>query len=292
MDQRYDRAAEDIGNIVALEHVNLRTPDQTLATLFYVSGLGLTRDPYLVTGVSNMWVNVGRSQFHLPTGGAQRFRGRVGLVLPDLDALLRRLEAVRQPLTGTQFDFTIYDGWVDVVSPWGTHIRCHQPAARFGSITLGMPYLELRVPVGVADGIARFYREILMAPTALEETNTTPAACVAAGAGQALVFRETDVPQPDYDGHHIQIYVANFSGPHAALRERGLISEESDQHQYRFVDIVDPASGAVLYKLEHEVRAMTHPLYGRRLVNRNPAQTNTSFAQGHEEWPWVAPVDP
>ena len=36
---------EDVGNIVLLEHVNVQIPDQALATLFYVMGLGLTRDP-------------------------------------------------------------------------------------------------------------------------------------------------------------------------------------------------------------------------------------------------------
>jgi hypothetical protein len=57
MEQKYDRSAEDLGNIVALEHVNVTVPDQQLATLFYVTGLGLTRDPYLMTGTKNMWVN-------------------------------------------------------------------------------------------------------------------------------------------------------------------------------------------------------------------------------------------
>jgi catechol-2,3-dioxygenase len=51
-----DRSAEDIGNIVHLEHINLTVPDQLLATRFYISALGLTRDPYLMTGVDNMWV--------------------------------------------------------------------------------------------------------------------------------------------------------------------------------------------------------------------------------------------
>ena len=255
------------------------------------AGWGLTRDPYLVTGVTNMWVNVGRSQFHLPVGEAQLLRGRVGLVIPDLDALMGRLEAVRQPLGETKFGFAARDGWVDVTSPWGNHIRCHRPDMRYGSITLGMPYVELNVPVGAADGIARFYREIFMAPATVDGTGETPAARVSVGVRQELVFRETDAPLPAYDGHHIQIYVANFSGPHAKLRDRGLITEESEQHQYRFVDIADPASGAVLYSVEHEVRAMTHPLYARRLVNRNPAQTNTAFADGHEEWPWVAPAE-
>ena len=32
---------EDVGNIVLLEHVNLQVPDQTLATIFYIVGLGV-----------------------------------------------------------------------------------------------------------------------------------------------------------------------------------------------------------------------------------------------------------
>ena len=66
--KQYDRSAEDLGNIVGLEHVNLQVEDQGLTTLFYISGLGLTRDPYLMTSIDNMWVNVGHSQFHLITG--------------------------------------------------------------------------------------------------------------------------------------------------------------------------------------------------------------------------------
>lgn len=47
MAMHYDRAREDPGNIVLLEHVDLTIPDQRLATIFYISGLGLTRDPCL-----------------------------------------------------------------------------------------------------------------------------------------------------------------------------------------------------------------------------------------------------
>src|SRR5262245_3738118 len=46
MQQTFDRAAEDLGNAIHLEHVNVTIPDQRLATLFYAAGLGLTRDPY------------------------------------------------------------------------------------------------------------------------------------------------------------------------------------------------------------------------------------------------------
>lgn len=68
MENPYDRAKEDLGNIVMLEHVNVEIPNQQLASEFYLMGLGLTRDPYLFPGTNNMWVNVGKSQFHLPTG--------------------------------------------------------------------------------------------------------------------------------------------------------------------------------------------------------------------------------
>ena len=68
---QFDRTVEDLGNIVELGHVNVTVPDQSKATAYYLMGLGLTRDPYLMAGLENMWVNVGRGQFHLPTRGAQ-----------------------------------------------------------------------------------------------------------------------------------------------------------------------------------------------------------------------------
>ena len=292
MKKPYDRVAEDLGNIVGLEHVNLGVPDQGLATMFYVTGLGLTRDPYLMTGVTNMWINVGRSQFHLPTSEPQVVRGRVGLVMPDLDALAERLEAVREPLRDSQFAFSVRNDAVDVTSPWGNRIHCYAPDDRSGPIMLGMSYVELNVPVGAAEGIARFYDEILNASAMVDDAGGAPAARISVGYHQELVYRETDDPPADYDGHHIQIYVADFSGPHARLDERDLITEESNQHQYRFLDIVDPANRAVLFTLEHEVRSMTHPLYARPLVNRNPAQTNNAFAPGYEMRSWAMPYEP
>ena len=133
-----------------------------------------------------------------------------------------------------------------------------------------MPYVELDVPPGTAEGIARFYREIMGAPARLEDG----AARVDVGPDQVLLYRETERELPAYDGHHIQVYIADFSGPYRQLLERGLVSEESDQHQYRFRDLVDPASGRKLFTLEHEVRSMRHPLYARPLVNRDPEQSN------------------
>lgn len=52
-----NRKTQDVGNIVFLEHVNLTVPDQETATTFYVEGLGRTRDPYMMVGTHNMWIN-------------------------------------------------------------------------------------------------------------------------------------------------------------------------------------------------------------------------------------------
>jgi hypothetical protein len=284
MGKQYDRSIEDLGNIVALEHVNLQIEDQGTATLFYVNGLGLTRDPYMMTSVDNMWVNVGRNQFHLVTGKPQHLRGRVGLVVPDREGLLRRLASLRKALTGTRFDFFEHADHVEAICPWGNRIRCHAPAPRFGRITLGMAYVEFDVPVGAAMGIAEFYRSIFSAMASVDETGDAPTARISVGIGQELLFRETEAKLPPFDGHHIQVYVGNFSGPHRHLLERGLITEESNQHQYRFDTITDPYSGRPLVQIEHEVRSLRHPLYARPLVNRNAAQTAMNYAPGHDAW--------
>lgn len=278
----YDRTRQDLGNIVLLEHVNVTIPDQRLATIFYVSGLGLTRDPYLMTGVDNMWVNVGRSQFHLPSRGVQVLRGRVGIVLPDLASLERRLRDVAPLLAETRFSWERREGYIEATCPWGNRYRCHAPAPEFGDTGLAIAYVELDVPPGSAPGIARFYREFLGARAALDSGPGGAAAVVSTGAVQQLRFRETALPLAEYDGHHVQVYVADFPGPHRRLLERGLITEESGEYQYRFRDIVDPAGGKRLFTLEHEVRSLTHPLYARPLVNRNAAQNNREYARGHD----------
>ncbi|HEY2104942.1 MAG TPA: hypothetical protein VGH29_04120 [Candidatus Binataceae bacterium] len=286
MESSFDRGAEDVGNIVALEHVNVTVPDPQLATTFYVSGLGLTRDPYLMTGPRNMWVNVGRSQFHLPTNKPQVLRGITGLVIPDRASLLKRLGKVRKNLDGTAFDFHEDETFVEATCPWGNRIRCHEPSAHFGSIALGMPYVEFDVPPGSADGIARFYTEIMEVPAAAAEDQAGRFARVCAGIGQTLLFRESDRPIPEYDGHHVAIYVADFSGPYRRMQERGLIFEESNRYQYRFKDIVDPQTGKLLFTIEHEVRSMTSPMFMRPLVNRDPNQNIMRYGPGHDALIW------
>ena len=114
---------EDVGNIVLLEHVNVQISDQALATLFYVVGLGFTRDPYLNVGLNNMWVNAGEQQFHLPTRTPQVIDGHIGLVVPDLNALEMRLTAVQEGLGGTRFAWRRSGDTISATCPWGNEYR-------------------------------------------------------------------------------------------------------------------------------------------------------------------------
>jgi hypothetical protein len=238
-----------------------------------------------------MWINVGRSQFHLPSGDPQVLRGHTGVVISGREALLARLASVARKLEGSAFGFTEHNDYVEAICPWGNRVRCYEPdAARFGRITLGIPYVEFDVPVGNAPGICAFYPEIMGMPAELRN-NDGALARVKMGKDQYLQFRETDRPQPEYDGHHVQMYITNFSGPHRALAQRGLIYSEDNPYQYRFRDIVDLSGGRHLFTVEHEVRSATHPMYMRPLVNRNPALTNRNYASGHDQWLWAMGPD-
>ena len=274
----FDRAEEDFGNVLNMEHINLTVPDQQLAALFYVTGLGFTRDPYIDFGTFNMWINVGEQQFHLPKRDAQLFRGHIGVVVPDLDDLKRRLDFIDRPMQGSAFDRDEKNDHIALTCPWGNDIRAYGPS--FGT-SLGIPFAVLDVAPNTAEGICRFYNDVLDT-RARVVTNGATAAEVTMGGNQRLIFRETDADIPAYDGHHIAIYVSNFSQPHAALDAHGLITEESDQHQYRFQAIVDPENGETLTEIEHEVRSLKHPMFKRFLVNRNPAQSFMNYTHGRD----------
>ena len=276
MSDTFDRAAENVGNILMMEHVNLTVPDQEMAALFYVTGLGFTRDPYMDFGTFNMWINVGEQQFHLPKSDAQHFRGHIDITVPRLDELKARLERLGKPLKGTEFGWEIYDDHIGVTCPWGNSLRCYAPHPDIG-MELGIHNLEMQIPEGTSDAIAEFY----LAVFATQATANNGTARIPVGRNQTMHFVETDAAIADYDRHHVAIYVADFSAPHQWLVDRDRITEESDQHQYRFQALTDGTDTA-LVELEHEVRSLHHPMYARNLVNRNAGQHFFNFRPGRE----------
>jgi hypothetical protein len=214
---KYDRTTQDVGNIVLLEHFNCCIDDQRLAILFYIVGLGATRDPYLFPGMENIWLNFGRTQVHMPSRAvppkAERLRGTAGFVMPDLGALAKRLEHAGNemkriiPERKTHFEWKEKNGVIEATDPWGTRVRCHAPSPEFGPIDLGLAYVDFDVAPGTAEGIARFYNEVMEAPA----TASKGRAVVRIGKHQRLMFTETKAKQPEYDGHHIQVYICDFS---------------------------------------------------------------------------------
>ena len=226
-----------------------------------------------------MWVNLGDQQFHLPVSKPQVVRGHVGVVVPELEGLLKRLGFAEKALSETSFEFKEEGDHVKLTCPYGNTIKAYEPD-KFPNMDLGMPYVEFKTPPGSSKGIGKFYSSVIGCPTSIESDLVK----VAMGHNQELIYRETDQPLPEYDGHHIAIYVSNFSGPHQWLAERDLISQESDQFQYRFQKIVDPDSGELLYEIEHEVRSLSHQMYRRPLVNRNPATNFFTYRRGNEQF--------
>jgi hypothetical protein len=85
----------------------------------------------------------------------------------------------------------------------------------------------------------------------------------------------------------VQIYLADFSGPYHRLKELSLISMETNDYEYRFLDVIDLDTREPLFRVEHETRSMTNPMYGRPLVNRNPAVTNMDYKPGHDGMSWA-----
>lgn len=286
--KQYDRDAQVVGNIVHLEHFNVCIPDQRLATLFYVVGLGGTRDPYLFMGLENMWVNFGRTQVHLPSRAVpprtEVLRGTAGFVVPGLAELKKRLEFAGSemkrvvPEVKTKFSWQEKNGVIEATCPWGNRVRCHAPSPEFGNTELGLVYVDFDVPEGTADGIARFYKEVMKAPARTEKNR----AVVSVGRNQRLYFTETAKPLPEFDNHHIQIYIADFGSPYRWLKQRDLITMETDADEWRFQWIADPRDGKKLFQIEHEVRSMKHRLFNRPLVNRNHAITNMTYVPGHD----------
>ena len=230
---------------------------QAVAMMFYIIGMGFTRDPYLNIGLGNMWANVGEQQFHLPTRPAQVIQGHIGVVVPELGTLKDRLASVEQGLAGTKFRWSVEANHIEVTCPWGNRFRCYPSGPTFGDMALGLPYVEFLVGPGRAASIARFYDQVLGAPSTTETTPQGTFGRVKIGRNQSLLFRETEAPLTPYDGHHIAIYVANFSRAYGYLKSRGLISEEVRNHQYRFKEIVDPDNGSPVFLVKPKFAACT-----------------------------------
>ena len=114
-----------------------------------------------------------------------------------------------------------------------------------------------------------------------------PYAWASTSAESKVTYRETDEPLPEYDGHHIQITLADFSGPHKKLLERGLIARRATS-----ISIASSTSSMwtptsrCSASSTRRAACVTRCSTGR-IVNRNPDMTNRNFVPGYEVGIWA-----
>lgn len=126
------------------------------------------RDPFDRTTQVVMGVNLGRQPLHLESGPAQRFRETIGLVLPELEQLRRRLAAIAGRLAVTRHSLRDEGETVSVACPRGNCFRIHGRCEGFPR-PAGIPYAAMDVPVGAASRIAALSAGVLPADVRLED---------------------------------------------------------------------------------------------------------------------------
>ncbi|HEX9842894.1 MAG TPA: hypothetical protein VGC20_09095 [bacterium] len=263
----------EVGTFVHFEHVNFRVDDHRPATLYFLQGLGFTREPYRMVGGRNMWVNVGLQQFHLPMGEPSPFPGEVSVAVPDLARVKHDLEAIAPQLKGTAFACVQENGTLATRDPWGHAVRVHDSHKLPGHLPQSIPQVTFHVPPGTAEGIARFYRETIGCPAEVAGRKGAREASIQAGPHQRFVYAERKGAEhaPKHN-NHVAVYLNRYWELYEALGERNLIMEPVGVaiEQFRFSDIVDLDSGDLLYRIEHEMRSLYHPDFRKPLVNRIP----------------------
>ena len=271
---RFGATNPEIGAIIHLDHVNFETPDHEMATVFYINGLGLTRDPYRRADEQNMGINVGLQQFHLPRRGEQTppFHGVVGLVVPDMAGIKERfdlLEALGK-FEGTPYCRKEQDNTVLLTSPFGFRLRLHPAGSVPFLRPLGIAYVEVPVPPDTADGIARFYERVVRAPAEVGVVEGERAALIGAGPYQEMRFIERALDDHNTHSMHISYHVTNYNELREAMAAHGSLKGIGRGEVFFFDRIFDPDTDDVLFVLQNEVRSVYHPDFMRPLINRWP----------------------
>ncbi len=271
-----DPSFPEAGNLIHLEHVNFEVDDHDMATVFFMAGLGLTRDPYKRADETNMGVNVGLQQFHLSRRGhpTPPFAGQIGLVVPDLDGIRDRLQRLQSlgKFDATPYQMTEHGGSLSVISPFGIALNLHAVGTLPFLRPLGIAYVDVPVPPGSVDAIAAFYRQIMDCPAEVDELEGEPTAVVTVGAYQQLRYRERLCESYETHSFHVALYTTRYNALRDTLISHGSHMGDALEQTFFFNQILEPDTGAAIFKFQHEMRGLFHPDFMRPLINRWPME--------------------
>ncbi len=275
----------EIGGIVHLEHFNFEMLEHEWATLFFMNGLGLTRDPYKRTDETNMGVNIGLQQFHLPRRGRETppFIGEIGLMVPGVPVVEARLERLANL---GKFDGSAYEILESseeellVRSPWGVVLRLLEAGSVPFSKPLGLVYVDIPVEPGRAKPLADFYKKVMAAPAQVKKVDGETTAIVNMGPFQVVRFRERELPHYNLYDFHIAYYVTHYN----AVREKAIKADtlmgDGVGQLFFCRGPFDPKNGEPVLDFVQEVRSIYHPDFMRPLVNRWPIVDEPFSQQG------------
>jgi hypothetical protein len=138
------------------------------------------------------------------------------------------------------------------------------------TLGLGMSHVVFYTPLAAAEKICAFYNFFFVASAyvSTDPDLNAPSCVVPMGYGQFLRYTENPLQQRPYDGHHIAMYIQEFSAVYTRLAAHNLIWENPRfpqfsyrtltnalyHNEFRIKDIIDLHTNGTVYELEHEVR--------------------------------------
>lgn len=264
----------EVGGILHLEHFNFEVFEHDMVTTFFMNGLGFTRDPYKRADETNIGINIGMQQFHLPRRGnpTPPFQGIVGLIIPEARLIKARLDRLRRlgKFDDTPYSYKVERGVPMVTSPFGVRLRLHAAGTLPFLRPLGIAYVDLFVPPGTAEAIANFYRVVMEAPVTVLRSGKLKTATINMGAYQFVNFIEKEMDDYNLYNFHISYYVSRYNEIRARVAKQGSMVSDGIGQNFFFDDIFDPKSDQMIFRFQQEPRSVYHEDFMRPLINRWP----------------------
>ena len=272
-----------------------------------------------------MWANVGLQQLHLPAEDPiQIMRGSISMVYSqqEYNNLVNRLvehnykfRLIKQCTSSCNSSSSSGDSipfdeeGIEVMCPYGNtfHIYPTNSTSWFGPAEyipsddeaakqiqlpsgftpagLGIQKVDISVPFGTGQKIAKFYEHYFDAKTELlyvevDSLEKRVTCLVHIGYKQQLTFTESSEGSvmEEYDGHHIAVFINNFVESYYRLNEDELVwtnprfpefncdtIEGALKHnEFRIRQMIDPDTKEKIFEFEHELRSLNHPSFSSK----------------------------